>query len=312
MTDKAHAASKKAPRRALGRGLDSLFVKPAVPSAAAVPPAESAPASVDPALAGRRRDMFRCAIERIVPRRDQPRQQLDTTALEELAATIAERGVISPLLVRRIGEDRYEIIAGERRWRAAQHAGLKDVPVMVQDLSTEDAFEVALIENLQRQDLNAIEVAEAYLRLRDEHGYTQEQLGEKVGKSRVAVTNALRLLKLPADVRELVSSGALSEGHARALLGVPDEESMRALAHKVSVRKLEQLVRSRAKQTTRNKDDGPGAATNKSANVRDLEERLSRALGTKTTIDHRGTGGAITIAYGSLDELDRLLDKLLG
>jgi len=284
----------KTPRRALGRGLDALL--PSKP--------QEAP----------NRDMFRCPIERISPRPDQPRQQFSKEELEELADTIREHGVLSPVLVRRRGDDRYEIIAGERRWRAAQKAGLKELPVVVKEASDDRAFEMALIENLQRRDLNGIEIAEAYRRLLEEHSYTQEQLAERVGKSRVAVTNALRLLKLPADVRAMVTAGKLSEGHARALLGAPDEQTIRGLAVKavrarLSVRKLEQLVRG-LKPTNKPKsakeDD-----LEKTANVRDLEEQLAKRLGTRVAVVDRGGKGTLSIPYATLDELDRILDLIL-
>lgn len=285
----------KTPRRALGRGLDALL--PSKPQPAPPP----------------QRDLFTCPIERIAPRPDQPRQQFSKEELEGLAATIREHGVLSPILVRPLGEDRYEIIAGERRWRAAQKAGLKELPIVVKEAPDDRAFEMALIENVQRQDLNAIEVADAYQRLLEEHGYTQQQLGQKVGKSRVAVTNALRLLKLPADVRAMVSSGKLSEGHARALLGAPDEAAIRKLALKaergrLSVRKLEQLVRSLKPAKASGSDDQ--AAPDKTANVRDLEERLTRCLGTRVTVFDRGGKGTVSIPYASLDDLDRILDVI--
>ncbi len=279
--------TEKPPRRALGRGLDALLPPKAAPGYGA-------------------RAVFDCAIERIVPRRDQPRKSFDGDKLDELAATIAEHGVIQPLVVRRLEGDRFEIIAGERRWRAAQRAGKKEVPVVVKDVSPAQAFELALIENVQREDLNPIEVAEAYARLCDDGGRTQEEVAERVGKSRVAVTNSLRLLKLPEPVRALVSSGELSEGHARALLGAADEAAMTALARKaiagrLSVRKLEDMVRAKKQPA------GPAAPPKKTSNVRDLELRITRRLGARTAIEHDGPGGKMTIAYGSLDDLDRII-----
>jgi ParB family chromosome partitioning protein len=290
-------ADKKG-RRALGRGLDALLPQ----TVSAAPP--------------RGVGQLTCAIERIVPRRDQPRQQYDSAALDELAQTIREHGVIQPLIVRKVAgaAEQYEIIAGERRWRASQRAGLKDVPIVVKDVSPEDAFEMALVENLQRQDLNPLEVAEGYQRLIDEHGHTQEALAERMGKSRVAVTNALRLLKLPAQVRAMLNEGALSEGHGRAILGAPDERAMVTLARKaardkLSVRKIEQLIRS-----SRKRDGAAPLATHdsnaKSAAIRDLEARLTRAVGSKVAVDHGrhgGKGGQVVIRYADLDELDRII-----
>jgi len=254
------------------------------------------------------RGLIECPIERVVPQRGQPRRYFDRERLEDLAATIRQYGILEPLLVRRLGtEDRFEIIMGERRWRAAQLAGRKEVPVLVKEVSTAESFELALIENLQREDLNALETAAAYARLIEENGYTQEVLAERVGKSRVAITNSLRLLKLPESIRELVATGELSEGHGRALLGAPDEATMltlarKAVAGKLSVRTLEALVRARSKPAPA----VPGPAE-KSSNVRDLELRLTRRLGARSTVSHQGPGGTITIGYGSLDDLDRIL-----
>ncbi len=291
-------ADKKG-RRALGRGLDALLPKSPAP-AAAPPPAGAPPLS--------------CPIERIVPRRDQPRQHIDATLLDELSATIREHGVIQPLVVRRLSgaDERYEIIAGERRWRAAQRAGLKDVPIVVKDVSSEAAFEMALVENLQRQDLNPIEVAEGYRRLLDDHGHTQEALADRMGKSRVAVTNVLRLLKLPEPVRDMLAEGSLSEGHGRALLGAPDEQAMLTLARqaqrrKLSVRKVEQLIRAARDGATATQPGGAPKTPGKSASVRDLEARLTRAVGSRVAVDHKGKGGKIVISYADLDELDRII-----
>ncbi|MDI3285744.1 ParB/RepB/Spo0J family partition protein [Polyangium sp. 15x6] len=297
---------KNAPRRALGRGLDALLP-------AAAPPSPSGASYGD-------KSVFTCPIERIGPQPGQPRQHFDDEALEELAASIREHGILEPIVVRRpqAGADKYEIIAGERRWRAAQRAGLKDVLVVVKDVSPKEAFELALVENVQREDLNPIELAEAFDRLLREHGYTQESLAERVGKNRTTVTNSLRLLKLPARVRSMVIGGDLSEGHARALLGAPDEKAMEEIADKavrgrLPVRKVEELVR-----TSRGPKEGGGGKGNKadepapkSPGVKDLEARLMRKLGAKVEVRDKDGRGEIAVAYGSLDELDRLL-ALLG
>jgi ParB family chromosome partitioning protein len=211
----------------------------------------------------------------------QPRGRMDAEALAELAASIREHGVLEPILVRKRPSGGFEIIAGERRWRAAQQTGLKEVPIFVHDLDDEGAFEAALVENLQREDLNPMETARAFQRLVDDYGYTQETIATKVGKERSTVANALRLLKLPKDVMDLVEDGELSEGHARALLSAPNVSSMKKLARTAvskgwSVREAERHARRLAR------GDGTGAAskkkTGKSTNVRDLEARLSRAL----------------------------------
>ncbi|MEM9691075.1 MAG: ParB/RepB/Spo0J family partition protein [Myxococcota bacterium] len=315
-------------RRALGRGLDALLPPrsspPSAPErAAAVPPADRDAVVATPLG---RATVFTCAIERITPRGDQPRQHFDDEALDALAGTIATHGIIQPLVVRRIGppgrEERFEIIAGERRWRAAQRAGLRDVPVVVKDVAPREAFELALIENLARLDLNPIEVAEAYRRLLEDLGHTQEALAERVGKSRVAVTNALRLLKLPAPVRALLADGSLSEGHGRALLGAEDDDRKIALARRaardrLSVRKLERLARQAPSSGA---DDGrPPSKTpppeTKSAAVRDLETRLSRRFGARATVEptagsHGRGGGKLVVRYADLDELDRIIERL--
>jgi ParB family transcriptional regulator, chromosome partitioning protein len=217
-------------------------------------------------------------------------------------------------VVRRAGADDLEIVAGERRWRAAQRAGLREVMVVVRDVSARDAYELALIENIQREDLDAIEFAEALDRLIKEHGYSQETIAQRVGKDRSTIANALRLLKLPGRVRELVIQGELSEGHARALLGAPDDLTLATLADKVvkgrlNVRQTEALVRA-AKQAK----GAPGKPANpavKSASVRDLEQRLERKLGTRCEVKDRDGKGEILVRYASWDELDRILELLL-
>ncbi len=264
-----------------------------------------------PAPTPQSRTLFQAPIESLRPRGDQPRTHFDEDALNELAQSIREHGVLEPILVRKHGADGYEIIAGERRWRASQRAGLHEVPVHLRELNDNEAFEVALVENLQREDLNAIEVARGYDRLAREYGYSQERIAERVGKSRVAVTNALRILKLPEAVLDLVLRGDLSEGHARALLGAPDAATMlrlaaTAAAEQLSVREIEQRVRrlsGAAKSSS-------GPTAKESANHKDLEARLTRTLGAKTSIlDNKGKG-KIEIAYTSANERERLLERL--
>jgi ParB family chromosome partitioning protein len=243
----------------------------------------------------------------------QPRVRMGAEALAELAASIREHGVLEPILVRKRHAGGFEIIAGERRWRAAQQAGLKEVPIFVHDLDDEAAFEAALVENLQREDLNPMETARAFQRLVDDYGYTQETIATKVGKERSTVANALRLLKLPKEVAALVEDAELSEGHARALLSAPSAASMKQLARAAvskgwSVREAERHARRAAKG-----DGGakPTKSGGKSVNVRDLELRLSRALGSPTKVLEGSKGrGQIRITYSSLDELDRLIEKL--
>jgi ParB family chromosome partitioning protein len=282
-------------KRALGRGLDALL--PATPK---TPTYDS-------------KSAFLCPVEKMRPQKGQPRQRFDPKALEELAQSIREHGVIEPLVVRRVAEGSFEIIAGERRWRAAQKAGVKELLVVVKDVSPKSAFELALIENVQREDLNPIELAEAFDRLVKEHGYTQEKLADRIGKDRSTITNVLRLLKLPVRVRQKVAIGELSEGHARALLGAPDREIEslvdRVIRGKLSVRETEALVRDASKGKSKNGKGGK--PEQKSSAVRDLENRLSRALGTKVEVRDYGNKGEIVIPYADLDQLDRLLDRLL-
>ncbi|MDH5492388.1 MAG: ParB/RepB/Spo0J family partition protein, partial [Myxococcales bacterium] len=231
-------------------------------------------------------------------------------ALLELADSIRAHGVLEPILVRKAPEGGgYEIIAGERRWRAAQRAGLLEVPIFVRELSDAAAFEAALVENLQREDLNPIETARAFARLIDEFGHSQEQIAQRVGKDRSTIANAIRLLKLPEKVLDLVETGEISEGHGRALLQAPDVASMERLARaasaeKLSVREVER--RARAAQAPAKPSPSPA----KSANVLDLERRLSNALGSPVAVADRGGKGQLEIRYSSWDELDRLIAQL--
>jgi ParB family chromosome partitioning protein len=291
----------KKPLRGLGRGLDALLPVRTPPSTPARPAVDYGQGNV-----------FSCPLERIVPQKGQPRQHFETGKLDELAQSIKEHGLIEPLVVRRRGEDAFEIIAGERRWRAAQRAGLREVLVVVRDVSAKDAYELALIENVQREDLDPIEFAEALDRLVREHGYTQDTLAQRVGKDRSTIANALRLLRLPKPVRERVVSGELSEGHARALLGAPTDDTLMELADKVvrghlSVRQTESLVRG-----AKAKSDGKTAPKGKSANVRDIEGRLERRFGTRVELRDKDDKGEIVLRYASWDELDRILGLMLG
>ncbi len=281
-------------RRALGRGLDALL-----------PSASKAPAGYGD------KSIFSCAIEKLVPQKGQPRQYFQKDKIEELAQSIREHGLIEPIVVRRVaGQDKFEIIAGERRWRASQKAGLKEVIVVVKDVSPKNAFELAIIENVQREDLNPVELAEALDRLIKEHGYTQETLASRLGKDRTTITNSIRLLKLPASVRAKVISGELSEGHARALLGA-DTNKIEDLAEKVtrgrlSVRAAEALVRGGKKSSGK----GSGKESIKSSAVRDLETKLTRAAGTKVLLKDHGNKGELVIPYSDLDHLDRILARV--
>jgi ParB family chromosome partitioning protein len=283
-------------RRALGRGLDALL-----PAARDQAPPQYGEKSV-----------FSCALDKLAPQRGQPRQFFAKDKIDELAASIREHGLLEPIVVRRVpGQDKLEIIAGERRWRASQKAGLREVLVVVKDVSPKAAFELALIENVQREDLNPVELAEALDRLVREHHYTQETLGERLGKDRTTVANSLRLLKLPASVRARVISGELSEGHARALLGAPDPAKIEDLADKcvrgrLSVRAAEALVRG-AKAKAAPGKSGKSGKDGKSASVRDLENRLTKAAATRVVVRDSGNKGELVIPYSDLDHLDRIL-----
>ena len=275
-------------RPALGRGLSAL-----IPDAA-VPAANERGLDVDS-------DLLR-------PNQFQPRTTMDDAKIEELARSIRANGIIQPIVVRRM-EGGYEIVAGERRWRAAQRAGLLKVPIVVRDIPDERLLAVALIENIQREDLNPIEEAHAYRRLADEYQLTQEQIADAVGKDRSSIANYVRLLKLPQEVRANVGSGALSMGHARALLGLPDEATQLRVARDVvakslSVRETEALVK-KATQPVPLKPP-----VEKDVHTRAAEERLRFALGTRVRIARRRKGGQIEIEFGSEDELQRIFEAL--
>jgi len=291
--------SESSRRMSLGRGLSALFGEDA-PEA---PGGTASEASRGPRLV---------PVEFVHPGRFQPRRRFDEESLNGLVESVREKGVLQPLLVRRDPdqENVYEIIAGERRWRAAQLAGLHDVPVLVRELSDSDALEVALIENIQRQDLTALEEAEGYRRLMDEFAHTQEDLGKVVGKSRSHVANMLRLLALPEKLKEMVQDGRLTAGHARALLTADDplELAERVVALGLNVRQTEELARAadkpaRAERTAPSEEDGD-------ADLRALEEEISVGIGLRVQIKPKGKRGTIAIHYQSLDQLDDVLRRL--
>ena len=283
----------KPPKKRLGRGLDGLL-----PTAS--PPAPRGPAR-------------KANIEELHPNPNQPHRHFDEEALGELAASIAEHGLLEPVLVRTRARGGFEIIAGERRWRASQKAGLHEVPIFVRDLSDEVAFEAALVENLQREDLNPLETAQAFQRLVDDFGHTQEAIAKRVGKDRSSVSNALRLLKLPEAVQQHLISGELSEGHGRALLVAGDEKAIRTLAKEAiakswSVRETERQARAFVKGG--GVAAPKGAPKSKSANVLDLERRLTHSVGAPVSLADKKGKGSVVIKYASYDELDQILAKL--
>jgi ParB family chromosome partitioning protein len=293
-------------RQALGRGLAAL-----IPSPPSTPVAEGEAAA---AAAKSGASLRTIDIENIHPSSSQPRKRFDDARLDELAESIRSQGIIQPLVVRmRVGGG-FELIAGERRWRAAQRAGLHQVPAIVRDVAEAQVFEMALVENLQREDLNPIEEAEGYQHLVAEFGYTQESLAARVGKERSTVANALRLLKLPPPVRGMVVEGRLSMGHARALLGLEDDAVIERMARQtasrsLSVRQVEAMVRREREGA---QPPAPPAQSESPA-ARDLALRLQRALSAKVKLVESGPGqGHIQIHYNSLDELDGILTKILG
>jgi len=314
----------EAKKRGLGRGLSALLPNPSPAAMGHTGPASHAAAAAAPlgppeapaplAAPSRPRTYFAAGIEELYPSPEQPRRRFDDAKLGELADSMKAHGVIVPLVVRPRPDGGYYLIAGERRWRAAQRAGLHEVPVVVQDIAQGVALERALVENIQRADLGPLEEATAYQRLAEEFGLTQEAIAERIGKDRSTVANAIRLLKLPMPVRQLVEDERLSMGHARALLAFDEPDAMERAARQVverqlSVRATEALV----KKGKAPEDRKPPARPQKSASVRDLEERLTRALGGPVAIteDQPGQAGRIEIRYMNLDHLERLLDRLL-
>ncbi len=281
-------------RPALGRGLSAL-----IPDSIAAPTAATdRPQEIDT-------DLLR-------PNTFQPRTHMDDERIEELARSIKTNGIIQPIVVRRAGSE-YQIVAGERRWRAAQRAGLLKVPVVIRDIPDDKLLPIALIENIQREDLNPIEEAVAYRRLADEFHLTQEQIADAVGKDRSSIANYVRLLRLPQEVRANVASNALSMGHARALLALANEATLLQLARaivarKLSVRETEVLVKKIG--------EGPPAekkpAKQSDVHTRAAEDKLRLALGTRVRINRRGKGGRIEIEFLDEDELQRLYEKLTG
>jgi len=262
-----------------------------------------------------RKNFFFCGIEEIVPSRYQPRKGFDEGKLNELAASIKEKGVIEPLIVRKVDKG-YELIIGERRWRAAQRAAIKEVPVIVRDVSPGEALELALIENLQREDLNPLEEAEAYKRLMEEFHYTQEELAKRIGKDRTTVANAVRLLKLPEEIKASIADESITSGHARALLGLdsPDEQKMACkeiIKREFSVRETERLVKRIALRKSK-QSAGVRPSPEEDLHTRYLEETLRRFLGTQVRIPKKGRKGKIEIEFYSDEDLERIIEKIMG
>ncbi len=293
--------TERKPRRALGKGLGALIPtgSPATQVAAAAPTG-----------------FITAAVSRIRRAPAQPRKSFDQDALAELAESIKMSGLIQPLVVRE-RDGNYEIIAGERRWRACQLAGLEEIPVVVRELSDADAFAMALVENIQREDLNPLEEAMAYQRLLADYGFTQKTVSEAVGKSRSAVANSVRLLNLPAGVQAYVFSGELSAGHARSLAALPPDEAEELaelmVKHGYSVREAEELVRdSKTAAATKPSKEERISRFRDDAQVRKVTDELQQALGTRVKVKDRSGKGHIEIHYADYEVLQDVLDRLLG
>lgn len=293
------AATKKRSSlgKGLGKGLDSLIPNIEIEERAEEKTEAGAPYMMD--------------IHQIEPNREQPRKIFDEETLAELADSIRQFGVLQPLLVQK-KEDYYAIVAGERRWRAARLAGLKEVPVVIKELSPQESMEIALIENIQRQDLNPVEEARAYQTLIQEYGLKHEDLAERVSKSRTAITNSMRLLKLDESVLDMLIRGDLTQGHARALLAIDDKDKQLHAAQTVidrslSVRETEKLVKSLLEPPMKKeKAELPGQAI-----YRDIEQKLKNQLGTKVAISRKDENqGRIEISYYSVEELERIIEML--
>ena len=306
-------AARGAPRRKLGKGLGALLGEARREEPLVRPMHEHnelapAPSAAPPPSEG----LANLPVAAIEPHPEQPRRHFDEDALDELAASIAKRGVIQPVIVRPLGEGRYQLVAGERRWRAAQKARLHEIPALVRDLEEREVMTVALIENIQREDLNPVEEARAYLRLAEE--LPQASIAGLVGKSRSHVANMQRLLALPPAVLEHLESGRLDMGHARALIGHPEAEALaaRAIGERLSVREVEKLVRKGAAATRRQAraPRDPGQDADIAAVQNHLEELLGLTVRIATDADPRS--GAVTIRYRTLDQLDLICQRLTG
>lgn len=299
----------------LGRGLGSLLGDATASSQAAIPAKPQAQAEtpiVQPQTIPDDMRIWNLSIEKLSPGEFQPREQFDKEKLNELAASIKENGILQPITARKNPKTmQLEIVAGERRWRAAQLAGLREVPVIIKNIHNIDALELALIENIQREDLNPMEEAEAYQRLAQDFGLTQQQIADKVGKDRATVANAIRLLSLTKEVRDMVLNNSISAGHAKVLASVQDPQKQKQLAKQcvdqgLSVRKLEKLL---AKPFDDSADTEPQSQGNKL--VAEMAARLQAKMGTRVQIDYRDGKGKLTIQFYSNEELNKIYEQLI-
>ena len=294
-------------RKKLGKGLGALLSSDSAQNMSSL--LNNGKVSAENAIANDREELKHIPVDLIQRGKYQPRVEMDEVALEELALSIKAQGVMQPIVIRSIAPQKYEIIAGERRWRAAQMAGLDSIPAVIKSVSDEAAIAMSLIENIQRENLNPIEEALALKRLQDEFQLTQQEVANAVGRSRTTVTNLIRLVGLHIDVQKMLQSGKLEMGHARALLTLPDSKQVefaRVIAQKgLSVRQTEALVRKV------NLDDEPKLGRNTDPNIKKLEESLGEKLGAKVLVQHNSKGkGRLIITYNSLDELDGILAHL--
>jgi len=295
--------TKSERRKALGKGLHSLLpTRPTAPTADA-PPVAAYPTDGE---------VQRLPIEQVIPNPNQPRRDFDETGLLQLAQSIEREGIIQPIIVRKTAAHEYQIIAGERRWRAAKLVGLKHVPVIVRTADDEQVLELAIVENIQREDLNPIELAMAFQRMATELGLSHDEIGQKTGKERTTITNSLRLLQLPAELQSMIAAKQLSAGHARALLKFEDEQLQREIAKRCidegwSVRQIEEFTRPKAVGAKATKPEAP-----LDPNVKFALSELERALGTKVRIiEARGGKGRIEIEYYSSEDLSRIYDLIV-
>lgn len=283
-------------KRGLGRGLDALL-----------------PQKDDNQTENN--SLVNIAVNKIVAGRHQPRKEMDRERLEELAQSIINHGVIQPIVVKPVGGSKYEIVAGERRWRACRLAGLKEIPAIIKEITAQETAEVALIENLQRENLNQLEEAEAYQKLIDKYGLSQEEIGIRVGKSRPAIANSLRLLQLPLEIKDMLRKNDLSAGHAKAILGLKEKEKQLEIAGLImekglSVRETEKVVQQWNREEQTNKKDNV-IKTETDIARRELEERLQQMLTTRVRLKQGKNNGRIEIYYYTREELDRILAVLL-
>lgn len=319
-------------KRGLGRGLDALFrdvkketaarqpdpVKATAAKAATAAPENAAPIKRADEIIGNKEQPSapprKLPVDRLTPGKYQPRRHFDDAMIDQLADSIAVHGVLQPLLVRPLSGTMYEIVAGERRWRAAQKAQVHELPVVIRDLTDKEAMEIALIENLQREDLSAIEEAEGYERLMEEFGHTQEMLSQQLGKSRSHVANTLRLLKLPASVRKMVQAGALTAGHARTLVGSKNAEELAAVIVKrgLSVRQAEKLAQQLEDGKPKPKHMQTKGFAQKDVDILALEQKITSQLGMRVTVEQGapGKGGRLIVDYKSLEQLDDVILRL--